>query len=115
MLVLYTKFCKTKYFMSNTSYLILMHLACYFPFTLIHIFIVSENRTICQLIIKYLRIFKIFIEEIIKYSKFSVFLIQNKCLFTFNFSTLSTSFQSPYLMLLTHLLRKTTSSSFFSL
>ena len=37
-------------------------------------------------------------------------LTQNKCLFTFNFYALSASFRSVYLLLLTHLIRKTYNS-----
>ena len=59
--------------MNNTSYLIVMYLASYFPFTQENIYIVTEKEHIFQLIIKYLRIFKIFIKEINKYLKFSIF------------------------------------------
>ena len=54
-------------------YLIVMYLASYFLFTQENIFIVTEKQHIFQLIIKYLRIFKIFIKEIKKYLKFSIF------------------------------------------
>ena len=73
--------------MGNVSYSILINSAAYLPFAL---------------------------KEIKKYYYFYPFLTQNKCLFKFNFSTLSASFHAAYLLFLTHLLCKTF-NIFFSL
>ena len=73
MLCILTKFCKTKNFMNNTSYLILMHLTSYFPFTQKKIYLLCPKTTHISTNNKIFKIFKIFIQEIKKYSKFSVF------------------------------------------
>ena len=49
----------------------------------------DEKPDTFRLIFKYLRTFKIFIEDILQIVPY---LTQNKCLFTFNFSTLTASF-----------------------
>ena len=69
------KFLQENFFMINMSYLILKEteyfLVTFFVINYIHC---DRKSHIFRLVIKYLRTFKIFIEEIRKYSKFSLFL-----------------------------------------